>query len=165
MLMSLMMFSLGIGVGYLWFHKPTPAPTAAPTPREAFEATEKLMSVCGQPYLSTDYLLELIRDGADVNARNNDGWTPLMLAAGHSTSPEIVTVLLEKGAAIESRDDFGLTPLLLAARSSHSKSPEIVRLLLDKGAEVNASNSYGITPLMFATNPEIIKILKAAGAK
>jgi ankyrin repeat protein len=133
MLMLLMMFSLGIGVGYLWFHKPTPAPTAAPTaaptPREAFEATEKLMSVCGQPYLSTDYLLELIRDGADVNARNNDGWTPLMLAAGHSTSPEIVTVLLEKGA------------------------------------EVNASNSYGITPLMFATNPEIIKILKAAGAE
>jgi len=114
MLMLLMMLSLGIGVGYLVSHKPTPtaAPTAVPTPREAFEATEKLLREAfeaTEKLLSAwdkdihgsraDYIRVLISEGADVNAKNDYGWTPLMSAAMHSnSSPEIIKLLNAAGA-------------------------------------------------------------------
>ncbi|RUA11058.1 MAG: hypothetical protein DSY81_01715, partial [Bacillota bacterium] len=65
MLMLLMMFFLGIGVGYFVFQRPTPAPT----PREAFEATEKLLSVWDKDIQGSraDYIRVLISEGADVN--------------------------------------------------------------------------------------------------
>ncbi|MGA1203859.1 MAG: ankyrin repeat domain-containing protein, partial [Planctomycetota bacterium] len=76
----------------------------------------------------------LVEAGAAIDARDNDGWTPLMLAAANSTTPEIVQLLLDKGAAIDARDLLDKTPLMLAA--DHSTTPEIVQLLLDKGAAI-----------------------------
>ena len=64
---------------------------------------------------------ESLEKGAEVNARNNDGWTPLMLAAGKSSTPEIVTLLLDKGAEVEARDKDGSTPLLIAAGKSTTR--------------------------------------------
>jgi hypothetical protein len=40
----------------------------------------------------------LIEAGADVNAKDDDGNTPLMIAAQHSSTPAIVTLLIEAGA-------------------------------------------------------------------
>ena len=56
---------------------------------------------------------------------------------------------------------------MVAARS---ETPEIVTLLIEAGADVNAMNDNGYTPLWFAnprfgSTPEIIKLLKAAGAR
>jgi hypothetical protein len=75
--------------------------------------------------------------------------------------------LIDAGADLNARDDNGWTPLMVAARS---ETPEIVTLLIEAGADVNAMNDNGYTPLWFAnpgfgSTPEIIKILKAAGAK
>ena len=205
MLMLLMMFSLGIGVGYLVFHKLTPAPMS----REAFEATEKLLTVwhetMGQGRLASDvsreaYVRGLISEGADVNVKYKDnvGMTPLLLAAANASTP-IVTLLIEAGANVNAKNDWGQTPLVAAvknsdteivtlliekgadvnakstdpvgwtalmwAAASSSPTPEIVTLLIEAGADVNAKDENGRTPLSLATNPEIIKLLKAAGAK
>ncbi|MBL6914774.1 MAG: ankyrin repeat domain-containing protein, partial [Planctomycetes bacterium] len=37
----------------------------------------------------------LLEKGAEVNARDTDGWTPLMVAAGYSSTPEIVALLIK----------------------------------------------------------------------
>ena len=58
----------------------------------------------------TDVAIALIEGGADLDARNKDGSTPL-----HSASflcyPEIVQALLDKGADKNARNNSGSTPL------------------------------------------------------
>jgi ankyrin repeat protein len=109
---------------------------------------------------------ESLEKGAEVNARNNGGSTPLMIAAGFSSTPEIVSLLVEKGAEVEARTNFGWTPLIFSAGSS--TTPEIVTLLLEKGAEVEARDTDGWTPLMiaarFSSTSEIVTVLLEKGA-
>ena len=134
-------------------------------PSEREVATEKLLSAWDKDIKSSraDYIRVLISEGANVNAKDKNGRTPLMYAAFISSTPEIVQLLLEKGAELEARDTDGWTPLMIAAQ--FSSTPEIVQLLLEKGAEVNARSTDGRTPLMFARSAEIKQLLINAGAK
>ena len=61
--------------------------------------------------------------GADVNAKREDGVTPLYWAAleGHK---EIVELLIENGANVNAKDDGGRTPLDFAEEVSENDSPE-----------------------------------------
>ena len=53
----------------------------------------------------------LLEAGADKEAKNNGGWTPLIIAAmnGHEA---IVRLLLEAGADKEAKNKDGWTPLI-----------------------------------------------------
>jgi hypothetical protein len=132
-----------------------------PTPREAFEATEKLLSAWDGSIKGSkaDYIRILISEGADVNAKDDWGWTPLIHAA--TTTPEIVTLLLKKGA--KAKANKGWTPLMKAAM--YSSTPEVVTLLIEAGADVNAKDNNGKTPLLLAKTSDVIKILRDAGAR
>jgi ankyrin repeat protein len=57
----------------------------------------------------------LLEKGADVNASNSNGFTPLYLAVmkGHR---EVVALLLEKGAAVNAASTEGFTPLYVEPR-------------------------------------------------
>lgn len=106
-----------------------------------------------------------VSKGANVNLKNNAGISPLHFASakGHI---QIVKLLLAKGAEVNAKlvreDGKGQTPLMFAAASGFD---EIVKLLISAGADVNEKDANGNTALSVATKPDIIKILKYAGAK
>uniref|UniRef100_UPI00387FB281 Transcription factor ETV6,DARPin n=1 Tax=synthetic construct TaxID=32630 RepID=UPI00387FB281 len=105
----------------------------------------------------------LMANGADVNATDNDGYTPLHLAASNGHL-EIVEVLLKNGADVNASDLTGITPLHAAAATGHL---EIVEVLLKHGADVNAYDNDGHTPLHLAAkygHLEIVEVLLKHGA-
>ncbi|KAK0708278.1 hypothetical protein B0H67DRAFT_472200, partial [Lasiosphaeris hirsuta] len=69
----------------------------------------------------------LLEKGANIEAADQYGRTPLRLATGLGNE-EIVRMLLEKGVNIEAVDRHGQTPLLAATRLGHEA---VVRLLLE----------------------------------
>ena len=91
----------------------------------------------------------------DVNARDEDGWTPLFWAAKENDLQKI-NELLDRGADIDARDDFGSTSLTYAINHEHFLA---VRLLLKKGADVHNEDEGGETPLMDAANKQNLKIV------
>ncbi|WP_338036054.1 ankyrin repeat domain-containing protein [Halorhodospira abdelmalekii] len=88
--------------------------------------------------------LPLLDRGANVDARNVEGWTALMAAALHGESGT-VEALLAHGAEVEARDGFGWEAMMFAACFN---SPSVAETLLAHGADVDARTSLGETPLM-----------------
>ncbi len=90
--------------------------------------------------------LELMKHGADPNAKNNEGKTPLQEACA-SGNLECAKCLLEHGADLNAVSNNGFTPLHLAVDSLEN---ETVLWLLEVGATVNTSDYEGYTPLHVA---------------
>ncbi len=68
----------------------------------------------------------LIEKGADVNAKDNKGLTPLMYAAEYDTKGTIINLLLENGADFNAKDNDGKTALEYA---SNNPNHDIKKLL------------------------------------
>lgn len=112
---------------------------------------------------SVETIKLLLKKGADLNAKDNDGWHPLQLAAKRG-DVEIVRLLLENGAKVNATNDYGATALESAAYRGYV---DIVKLLVENGANVNAKDKYKLTPLMLAAengNTNAIKLLLKNGA-
>ena len=75
-----------------------------------------------------------IRLGADVNARKENGWTALMIAA-QKDHPEVIKALINSGADVNAREENGWTALMIAVQEDH---PEVIKALIDGGADINA---------------------------
>ena len=106
----------------------------------------------------------LLEHGADINARNDNGSTPLHLAA-EDGSLEVVRVLLEHGANVGVQDNEGRTPLYVAAAGY--ERVEVVRMLLEHGANVGAKDNRGRTPLHAAAAGNrggVVRVLLEHGA-
>jgi ankyrin repeat protein len=107
----------------------------------------------------------LIAAGADVNAKNDYGATPLSQAAVVG-DVQVIRRLLKAGADVESPNADGQTALMVLARSSNV---EAARLLLKRGASVNAREHWREqTPLMWAAaeaQPAMVKLLLEHGAE
>ena len=116
-----------------------------------------------------------LADGADVNAKDDNGWTPLHWAAT-SFDKEVSEYLITMGADVNAAETVsGMTPLHFAAAGDQK---EIVELLLASGADVNAKDEprtikngkrvQGSTPLDTAndaSHPETADLLRKHGGK
>lgn len=121
----------------------------------------------------------LIEKGAEINARDTWGLTPLDSAcfpgevvanlgikkgANVHGSRDVAELLIENGADVNAKNNCLETPLHQAA---HWGQIELVRLLLSKGADLNAKTRGGATPLSRAEGSghgEISALLIAKGA-
>lgn len=75
-------------------------------------------------------VIRLLNEGADINAKDNNGLTALIWASNNGYV-EVVKVLLERGAEINVKDNCGWTALMLASVQDHT---EVVKLLKAHGA-------------------------------
>ncbi len=87
-----------------------------------------------------------IEAGAEVEQKNDQGQTPLMIAARYNRNPRVVEILLDRGAIMEARDNKGRTPLYYAA--AFNSNERVMRALIWRGAAVNITTNAGYTPLL-----------------
>jgi ankyrin repeat protein len=97
-----------------------------------------------------------------INATNQNGFTPLILACYYSQK-EIVEILIKEGVDLEKNSPEG-TALLAAV---YKGDIEITKMFLLHKVNINASNNEGNTALMFSVmsgNLEMVKLLLSHGA-
>jgi len=105
----------------------------------------------------------LLADGADVNAAQSDGSTPLLWAV-YRQDHALVERLLDEGADASAGNRYGARPLAEAAKLGDAA---LVSMLLDAGADVDSPNGDGQTVLMLATRTgsiDVAELLLARGA-
>jgi ankyrin repeat protein len=110
---------------------------------------------------------ELIAAGADVNAKDESGLTPLLWASQGLMGQASVETLLAAGADANARDAHGRTPLFLVAESGGGQNA--IKSLLAHKADPNLVDEDGWTPLHMACVkngvPETVRLLIDGGAK
>lgn len=81
---------------------------------------------------------EMILNGADVNAKDKDGWTALMLATDNKDF-KTVELLLKLGADIDLQNDEGQTALMIAALIDEK---DIGNFLILSGANIDITDNW-----------------------
>lgn len=107
----------------------------------------------------------LVEAGSDVEARDEDKWTPLHVAAIYG-NPTVVVALLDAGADLTARGQNGWTPLHVVAVARNDNSA-MVAVLVEAGGDVEAGDEDDWTPLHVAAlngNFVMIDALIEAGA-
>lgn len=109
--------------------------------------------------------------GADVNARDGKGNTPIMLAS-HIDRVSCINTLIQAGADVNAKNYQGQNALHLANEEPNELDSGqfqytgvLEQKLIQAGADVNAVDVHGRTPIMLAENAASAAMLKDNGAK
>ncbi len=129
--------------------------------KDKYTGQTLLHNVADRPEMDADIVKIVLDRRPNVDVRDNDGVTPLKVAAANNYS--VLEALIKSGADINAKSNNGGTPLMSAIGSASA-----MKLLIAHGADVNAKNNDGWTPLELALLngcPEIIRLLESAGAR
>jgi len=134
--------------------------------RERYAGRTLLHEASAQGNLTMVVLL--LRLGADPNAQDGGGHTPLYCLANQyraSNGGDVVRALAQSGANVNANDGVKhCTALHMAARRGNL---DVAEALLDCGADIDARDSLGDTPLRRSVNcdkTQVASLLLARGA-
>lgn len=104
-----------------------------------------------------DVMKWLVKKGLDINARTDDGSTPLILSIYNSTGYDRehydkIEWLLTIGADATITDNSGRTPLHYAAFNKGFLPEKLPLLLKTHGVDINATDNNGMTALHYAAH-------------
>lgn len=91
---------------------------------------------------------EIVNRGADLNAIDANGMTPLHYSAANG-STRVAEILVGSGASLSVSDKFGNEPLWTAVFNARGNY-EIVSLFVRNGANPKHENKAGRSPVDFA---------------
>lgn len=100
----------------------------------------------------------LLENGANPNATDGDGWTPLMFACVGDAEAETIHMLSESGADLNLKNKDGRTALMETADRGYIA---VVQALLECGANPLVRDNQGRTALDIAA-PGVIRLLEKA---
>jgi ankyrin repeat protein len=106
----------------------------------------------------------LLSHGADPLASNDEGWSPLNLAATIANT-QVVELLLSIGIDANEISAPGTAPLESACKAGRL---DVASLLLERGADIELKNQQGQTSLFYAVwsgNIELVQFLIGHGAE
>ncbi|XP_045826697.1 protein VAPYRIN-LIKE-like [Trifolium pratense] len=89
-------------------------------------------------------LKKCLAAGAEVNRKDQNGWTPLHWASFKGRIKS-VKILLEHGAEVDSVDDAGYTPLHCAAEAGHLQVALV--LIAHGGCQTNLKSFQHVSPI------------------
>ena len=110
-----------------------------------------------------DAAAELIAQGADVSAREDNGGTALHYAA-RNNSLDVAKLLIERGADVSAKEDDDWTALHVTAWDN---SLDVAKLLIERGADVSAKEDDDWTALhvtAWDNSLDVAKLLIERGA-
>jgi multidrug efflux pump subunit AcrA (membrane-fusion protein) len=113
-----------------------------------------------------DFIDAILEVGADINAANKQGFTPLMFAAAYNT-PEMVRTLIERGADTSAQAALqDMNALHVAAWLN--PHPGVIDVLVKAGLPIDGLTKNQVTPLLIASaqgsNLEVAGRLAELGA-
>lgn len=88
------------------------------------------------------FLNLLIKNGGDINAKDEDGVTPLQTAILYKRL-DVISFLIEKGAKLDEKDNNGCTALHMAARQLYHRN--VITMLIRSGANPYIIDYHGKT--------------------
>jgi ankyrin repeat protein len=106
-------------------------------------------------------LAELIAQGADLHAVNDDG-NPALWLACVSENCENIALLVAAGAAVDPVNLTGATPLMFAASSGRAKA---VAALLAAGADPLLGTDLGLSAIDMASTAECLALMRAVARR
>ena len=126
-----------------------------------------LMIALGDSLVSPNLIQALADTGANVNFKNAQQNTPLLLALKNVNNASVIDILAKAGADVEQKDKDGLSPLQIAL--SRPSYPGIAIALIKNNADINVVYENLMTPLMTALNKlstkqEVIRAFVDKGA-
>lgn len=110
--------------------------------------SEKGVEIC------LDYL---VARGADINASDSRGNTPLMVYIQNGDIPKLLMNFMQAGADVNHQNNEGNTPLLLAMEKNQF---QFAKFLLEEGADAEIKNNEGINALDYAISHQMTNYVR-----
>jgi ankyrin repeat protein len=121
-------------------------------PSESFISTNLVL------YIRTnqiDSIREEMDNGADINAKYANDWTPIHYAI-RENNPKILQLLIDNGADINAQNIDGNTPLIIATMTRNLNS---IKTLIKHNANPNLKNKHDKMAIDYAEESKSNKLL------